>query len=332
MSEAKVIAITGASGFLGMHVARLAYERGYTVRAHVHQTDERSEKLKEISSDIICCEIDDYESISKLVQPADVVVHLVSNFRSSSEGEESYRGINVEGTKKVFKACVEHKVDRLVYCSTIGVHGDVKVTPTVETSPYNPGDLYQETKLEAENYLKEQAKKSGLDLVVIRPCSLYGPGDTRMLKMFRMLKNRTFFFLGPCEENFHPLYVTDAAEYFVEAVESVKVVNEVFIVGGPDGYMPLREYVNTVASALSVKKPYLNFPYWPFYFLGYLCEKVCIPFGIEPILHRRRVKFYKNNRAFDTSKANECFNYSARYDLDQGLDMTIQWYKSNKYL
>lgn len=326
-----VVAISGASGFLGSALTRHFLEQGYRVIAHVHTPD----KAKSLDSRIqrhVVGEIYDRDVVSQLVEGADFVVHTVSNFRSASGKPESYRRINVEGTECIVEAAVQAGVKRFVHCSTIGVHGDVRVTPAVESSEFNPGDLYQETKLESENYVRSKVKQSAMEIVIIRPCSMYGPGDLRMLKMFRMLSKGRFFFVGACQENFHAVYIDDVVAGFEKAVETPNIDGEVFILGGPDGYRPLKEYVSVVAGALKVPEPKLTFPYWMFYYTAWLCEIVCVPFGIEPILHRRRVRFYKNNRAFDTRKAESRLAYQPKTGLKQGMEKTVRWYEQNGLL
>lgn len=321
-----VVAITGATGFLGSALVKRFLDLGYRVRAHVH-TEARLKELDSRVTESFVGEISDKEPITGLVAGADLVIHTVSNFRYASGKPESYRRINVEGTKNVVDAAIEAGVGRIVHCSTIGVHGDVAESSANEASPFNPGDLYQETKLESEEYVRSKIGTGNTEIVVIRPCSMYGPGDMRMLKMFRMLSKGRFFFVGECSENFHAVFIDDVVEGFVNAATKEGVDGEVFLVGGPDGYRPLRDYVGVVASALGVSSPKITFPYWLFHYAAWLCEILCVPFGIEPPLHRRRVRFYKNNRAFDTTKSRELLGCAPSVSLEEGMQKTVAWYK-----
>ncbi|HAC88771.1 MAG TPA: oxidoreductase [Gammaproteobacteria bacterium] len=329
--EKGLIAISGATGFLGTALVKHFLNKGYRVRAHAH-TEDKARQIDRRVEDIVIGEISDDAMITELVTGADFVIHTVSNFRYASGKAESYRRINVTGTKFLIDAAVVAGVKRFVHCSTIGVHGDVAKTPATEDSPFNPGDLYQETKLESEEYVRSKMGKSDMEIVVIRPCSMYGPGDLRMLKMFKMLSKGRFFFLGKCKENFHAVYIEDVVSAFAKAVEVEGIDGEVFIVGGPDGYLPLRGYVGEVAEALGAKPPELTFPYSLFYAAATLCEMVCVPLGIEPILHRRRVRFYKNNRAFDTSKAERVLGYHPSVSLQEGMKRTVAWYRERGLL
>lgn len=142
-----------------------------------------------------------------------------------------------------------------------------------------------------------------MEVAIIRPCSLYGPGDLRMLIMFRMLKKRTFFLVGPCKENFQPLYIDDALSAFRTALTSIEGKDQIVIVVGEDSYPPLKKYIKTTSEAVGAPIPWLKFPYWFFYSAVVVCESVFVPLGKEPPLHRTRVKFFKKDRAFNTQKA-----------------------------
>ncbi len=326
----KRIAVTGATGFLGSHLTERFISDGNQVKIFVRDL-KKADVFEGRVEKIVVGDIADQNRLNELMQGVDIAIHLVSNFRVAAGPPESYRKINVEGTKAALRAARVQGVRRFVYCSTIGVHGSVKDTPATEKSPYNPGDLYQETKTEAEQFCLAASKEEGMEIVVVRPTSLYGPGDMRMLKMFKMLAKKTFFTVGPCNENFHAVYIDDIVEGFLKVIETPGISGEVFLIGGPE-YLPLKAYINTAADALSAPPPFLHFPYWFFYSAAVVCESICVPFGIEPPLHRRRVRFFKNNRAFSIKKAQDVLGYQAKVSLKEGMKRTVDWYRQKGFL
>lgn len=325
------IAITGATGFLGKSLAEDLAKKGHELYLHA-RSEEKKETIKELASKLVVCDINDEAAIKNLVDGADVVVHTVSNFRSASGSPESYTEINLNGTVNTFEQSRETGVKRFVHISTIGVLGDIKECPASETTEFNPGDDYQRTKLEAEKYCRTQAENENLEmkLAVIRPCSLYGPGDMRMLKMFRMLKKGTFFVVGECEANFHAVYIDDLIAGIELAINDDSN-NEVFILGG-DKYISLKEYITIAAHAVGARYPWIKIPFAPMYALSAIVEFACVPFGIEPPIFRRRVKFYRNNRAFDITKAKQKLGYTPEISLEEGMKRTVEWYMANGYL
>jgi dihydroflavonol-4-reductase len=327
--QRKTAAVTGATGFLGSHLVDALLAQGYEVRGlarDVEKARELDPRVKVFIGDI--CDRDVLKAMS---EGCHWVFHTVSNFRTASGPPQSYRHINVEGTRAALEAAAASGVKRFIHCSTIGVHGDVRDTPASEDSPFNPGDLYQETKLEAELLVREAVGRWPMEIVVIRPCSMYGPGDLRMLKMFRMLKKRTFFKAGPCLENFHAGYIDDVVDGFIKAASVPGISGEVFFIGGEE-YLPLDEYIDTAAKAVGAPKPFLRFPYGLLHSAAWLCERIFVPFGVEPPLHIRRVRFFRNNRAFSIAKAKRMLEFQPKISLQEGMRRTVDWYREQGLL
>jgi len=330
MPDIKHVAITGATGFLGSHLTERLLVEGHEVSILARDAA-KARRFEGRVNRIVVSDITDKAAAKELVSEADCVLHLVSNFRTASGPPESYRQVNVEGTRNVLEAASAAGVKRFVHCSTIGVHGHVRSTPADESAPYNPGDLYQETKLEAEQLCREMMPVTDMEIVIVRPCSMYGPGDLRMLKMFRMLAKRTFLMVGPCRENFHAVYIDDIVEGFVRAMQTPGIAGETFIIGG-EGYLPLKDYIALAAKTVGAPMPWIRLPYGPMYAAAALCEAICVPLRIEPPLHRRRVRFYRNNRAFSIEKARKMLNYQPQTGLEEGMRRTVAWYRENGYL
>jgi len=330
MNQRQHIAVTGATGFLGRHLCERLLAEGRQVSI-LARNRASADVYEGRAGRIVIGDIADPSAISELVAGTDVVIHLVSNFRTTAGSPESYHRTNVVGTQTVLDACRKAGVKHLIHCSTIGVHGHVQSTPANESSPVNPGDLYQETKLEAERLARAAASQRALEIVIVRPCSMYGPGDMRMLKMFKLLSKRIFFLVGPCAENFHAVYIDDVVDGFVRVLDTEGLAGETFILGG-DRYLSLKDYIAVAAKAVGAPPPFLKFPYWLFYGAAIACETLCVPFGIEPPLHRRRVRFYRNNRAFDISKARKVLGYTPQVSLEEGMRRTVSWYRENGYL
>lgn len=330
MNTDRKIAVTGATGFLGQHLCERLLDNGYSVSI-LARDPEKAKALAGRVEKTVIGDITDRDAIAELVAGADIVIHLVSNFRTASGPPESYIKTNLKGTETVLEASRNADVQRFIHCSTIGVHGSVKSTPASEDSPYNPGDLYQKTKMEAELVCHREMQKSAMEIIIIRPCSMYGPGDLRMLKMFKMLSKNRFFLVGPCRENFHAVYIDDIVEGFMLSITTQGIAGETFIIGGP-GYLPLDDYIKTAAKAVGSSPPGMRFPYSLFISAALLCEMICVPLRIEPPLHRRRVRFFKNNRAFSIDKARNILGYQPTVDLEEGMRRTVDWYRENGYL
>lgn len=324
------ILVTGGKGFIGGHLVSRLSQLGEKVRVFAH-APVKGETPETAGDEVIWGDVRDSKAVERAVEGVEKVFHLVSNFRKAGSDKKEAYAVNVEGTVNVLRAAKKFGVKRFVHCSTIGVHGDVRSIPADERTPFNPGDLYQETKLMAEQRVWEFYEKTGLPIAVVRPISVYGPGDLRMLKLFRAIKKGQFIMIGDGKVLFHPAYIDDVVAGFIACGTHERAIGEAFIIGG-EGYLSLKELVAMIAARLNVATPRLRIPLMPVEILAGLCEKVCVPWGIEPPLHKRRVSFFKNNRAFSIEKAQRLIGYCPTVLLEEGLDRTICWYQKNGYL
>ncbi len=321
------VLVTGGTGFLGGHLVEGLLARGDRVRVLAHtEPDGKDERVETIWGDVR-----DRATVDRAVDQMDAVIHTVSNFRKAGSDRKEAHAVNVTGSIHVCEAAAAAGVSHLVHCSTIGVHGSVKQVPADEETPFNPGDLYQVTKLEAEQAVRRRADELGLRTTVIRPISMFGPGDTRMLKLFRMIKRGKFLMVGRGEALFQPAYIDDVVRGFLTCLENERAYGKVFIVGG-DEYVPLTRLVEIIAEELEVPVPKRRVPLAPVLAAATVCEWLCAPFGIEPPLHRRRVSFFQNNRAFRIDRIRHELGYEPQISLREGLRRTIRWYDEHGWL
>ena len=140
-----------------------------------------------------------------------------------------------------------------------------------------------------------------------------------------------FGVFGKGEVLFHPSYVDDVVRGFLLCLGNPKAMGEAFIIGG-EGYLTLNELCGLIAEELGVPPPGIHFPMAPMLVAATLCEKICAPLNIEPPLHRRRMSFFQNSRAFSIEKAKRVLGFEPRYSLREGLQATIAWYRDNGWL
>jgi dihydroflavonol-4-reductase len=322
------VLVTGGKGFLGQHIVQELRRRGKGVCILTRPPFNGSQISEK---DVIYTDIRDKGGVEKAAAGFDAIFHLASNFREAGSDKKDAYAVNVEGTENILQAALKQGVKKVVHCSTIGVHGDVKVIPANEETPFNPGDMYQETKMIGEQLVWDFYKKTGLPISVVRPISLMGPGDERMLKLFKTIKKGHFVMIGNGEVYFQPAYIDDVVKGFMLCLEKDEAVGEAFIIGSEE-YVPLKKLVEIIAEELGVKVPKRSIPLAPVLAMAHLCESVCVPLGIEPPLHRRRVSFFQNNRAFYLDKAKRLLNYQPEISLREGIRRTINWYEEKGWL
>lgn len=290
----------------------------------------RADALRAAGAEVVVADLRDAASLRAAVRGVYGIHHIGSLFRQAGFSEAVFHDVNAEGTRRLFDAAIEAGVRRIVHCSTGGVLGDVKTPPGNEDTPYNPGDLYQRSKMEGEKIALEYFRGGRMRGVVIRPAMIYGPGDTRNLKLFRMIARRRFFYVGP-GKHVHFVDVRDLVRAFDLAMNYGELNGGIYHIAGEKA-VPLKEIVELIARELNVPPPRLRLPARPLQCLGSLCEILCRPLGLEPPLHRRRVDFFTKNRAFDGSKAARELGFNPARRFEDEVRNVVAWYREQGWV
>ncbi len=324
------IALTGASGYTGGRLLRMLRERGDEVSALVRPSSV-SAALRASGARLVPGDLTDAAALGRLVEGADAVLHVAAVYRTAGHPDSYYREVNVGGTERLLEAAAAAGVRRFVHTSTVGVHGHVAHPPADEDAPIAPGDIYQETKAEAEALAHDFGRRRGLPVAVVRPGAIYGPGETRLLKLFKSIARGRYAIVGSGETFYHPVHIDDLVRGFLLCLEHPAAAGESFIIAG-ERYVSQRELAALVAAATGGRVLPFRVPALPIQWAGDLVEAVCVPLGIEPPLHRRRVDFWTKSRAFTIAKARRLLGYAPQVSIEEGLRATAEWYRREGWL
>ena len=322
--------MTGASGYTGGHLVAALRRLGLDVRALV-RSQAQAAPLEALGASVVVGALEEPACLPGLVAGASAVIHAAAVYRTAGHPPRYYRDVNVGGTLALLEASAASGVSRFVHTSTVGVHGDVQNPPADEESTIAPGDVYQESKAEAEAAALRFGRERGLKVVVVRPGAIYGPGERRFLKLFRAIARGRYAVVGSGRPYYHPVYIDDLVAGFLLALFSPEAPGEAFILAGPR-YVSQAELARLVARATGGSVLPFRVPAWPLQIAGSLVETVLTPLGIEPPLHRRRVDFWTKSRAFSIEKARRILGYAPKVDLEEGFALTAASYRERGWL
>jgi 2-alkyl-3-oxoalkanoate reductase len=325
------ILVTGGTGFTGTALVRRLLSDGHSVVVLDHKEGLSANELKRRGAEVILGSVTSRDTVARAMQGVDVVHHLAAAFREHNVPEKHYYEVNVEGTRNVLATAARIGVQKVIYCSACGVHGNIDDPPADETAPIRPADYYQQTKYEAEPFVREWNRR-GLRTTILRPAAIYGPGDPeRFFMIFKRVARGVFPMFGDGKTLYHPLYVDNLVEAFVAAMRPDVGNGEAYLIGD-DNYIEIEQLVKAVAAALGVTVTIPHYPVLPLVAAGHVCEQLCKPFGVTPPIFPRRVEWYRQNRAFDIRKAKRDLGYKPLVSLTEGLARTAAWYRAEGYL
>jgi dihydroflavonol-4-reductase len=321
--------VTGATGFTGGHLARQLLRDGQRVRVLVRKGSNAID-LVQAGAEVFEGELTCAEDVSRATAGCARIYHIAAVFRTAGHPDSHYRDVNVGGTLNVLQAARQHGCERVIHCSTGGVHGHIAHPPADENYRFQPDDIYQHTKLEAE-LAAADAIRAGQPISIFRPGAIYGEGDLRFLKLFRSIQRRRFVMIGSGNTRLHMVHVDDMVRGIMLCGTAPAALGQIFLLAGPEA-PTLNQIAATTADIVGVPRPRLRIPVWPVYAAGWACEILCVPLRIDPPLHRRRVGFFTHHREFDLGKAKRLLGFAPSISVYEGIERTVRWYIANGYL
>ena len=327
--------VTGGTGFIGSHLAEEGRRRGadVVVLGLTGRPEEQTnaELLSQKGVEVISGSITDPELCRRAARGATHIFHLAVAMREGGKSDEFFESINLDGTRHLLEAAAAQRVQRFVYCGTIGIYGHRAPGITSETSPLAPGNIYERTKVSAERQVREFAENCGLPAVVLRPADVYGPRDQRLLKLFKGVSRGRFPLFGAGRGRRHMVYVNDVVSAFFKACDRDEAVGEGLIVAGPNA-CTLRELIDEVTRATGSRRYGFQLPLAPMLALAAAVEDACAKLKIDPPIYRRRMDFFYSDSEFDTSRARRVLDWEPRVGLREGIRRTLEDYRRSGLL
>lgn len=318
--------ITGASGFIGTHLARKLLRQDWEVSFLRHERDvPGSEGCRVFQGDIR-----DPDSLKNMFKGTDVLFHLAAALGASRIGPREFFRINAEGTRNVLEAASEAGVSRTVHFSSAGVLGSVqKNHPVGEDHSPSPRDIYDKTKLEGEKIALQFAEK-GVNVVVIRPGWVYGPGDRRTFKLIKALASKKFLLVTKGTARQTPVFIDDLIQGTLLCAEKGKT-GEIYHLAGKEA-LTVKEITGLIARATGLPLSRFPLPTFALKVAAWKMEKAFLLLGREAPLTRGKLAFFIHPKPLSIHKANTDLGYVPQWSFERGIAAAVSWYREHGWL
>ncbi len=312
------ILVTGAAGFIGSHLTEYLILKGFHVVAYDKYNSNgsfgwlnNSKYKKDI--EFVLGDIRDYDHINKTIQNCNKIIHLAAliSIPYSYISPSAFINTNVIGTYNILESAKNSKkFESLIVTSTSEIYGSAKYTPIDEKHPIQGQSPYSASKIGADQLALSYFLSYGLNLNVIRPFNTYGPRQSFRAIIPTIIKqalgDSKFFQLGNLKPKRDFTYIEDTCSAYLKLLKNKKTFGEVYNIGNNTN-VSNNELLNLISKKLNISK------------------KIKIDSKrIRPNLSEVK------ELLCDNSKFIKKFNWKPRYDLNEGLNKYISWFKNNK--
>lgn len=324
--------ITGATGFVGSRLVPALLAEGVECRCLV-RSKERAAALPGAGDPRVTHIVGDLtvpETLAGIADGCDVVFHLAAEGHVSAQSEEAFRrfvAVNVTGTEALIRACAAAgTVERFVHFSSTAAMGLIEkplVTEDDEPRPFTP---YQKSKRESELAALSTGRETGVPVVVLRPCMIYGTGGTgEFAKMARLMRRGRFPKVGR-GRNLTPLVHVDDVVQAAMKAGTRGVPGETYLVAS--AHSPeLDELRAWIMEGWGTKAAYPHVPVWFMFAAAWCFELLGKVTGKAPLATRRNIANTVYDREFSIEKARRDLRYEPAVDLRMGCVETVRWLK-----
>lgn len=322
--------VTGATGFIGGHLAGRLIQDGYRVRCLVRESSDTS-ALEGLDAELVRGDLTDVGSLIDAAQGCRFVLHcgaLVSDWATVEE----IRQVNVAGTRNVLEASSAASAERFVHVSTTDVYGYPGRPGIDETHvPTGFSNWYSETKRAAEAEVRGAEQARGLNVVILRPATVYGPGSEDVIgDIARAMRSGQMFLVDGGRAVAGLLYVENLIDAAVLALRIEAAVGEAFnLTDGLD--VTWKRFVGDLAEGIGCPAPRWSMPYGVAFGIastlehGYRLLRRATRVKTRPLLSRQAVHVLGRDQDFSNRKARETLGWAPRVSYQDGLAATIKW-------
>jgi nucleoside-diphosphate-sugar epimerase len=310
--------VTGGAGYFGDLLTRKLLERGYFVRI----LDINLPADHYPGTEVVQADIRDPDRVLSACEGIDVVFHNAAQV-AIAINKALLWSVNRDGTKNLLESCARHAVKKLIYTSSSAVYGIPKTNPVTEEASLAPVEEYGRAKLAGETLCRESERK-GLDVTIIRPCTIMGHGR---LGIFQILfewihQGKNIPVLNDGKNTYQFVHADDLAEACIQA--SALKGSDVFNCGAAR-FGTMRDALQHLCNYAGTGSKVKSLPMWPMV----AAMNLSAALGISP-LSAYHASMYGRSFYFDIAKAHTRLGWSPRYSNNEMLVESYEWYLANR--
>ncbi len=326
--------VTGATGLLGSHIVEQLRKRDRPTRVLVRPGSD-IEWLRTQGVEFAEGDVTRPETLAAACAGVDAVYHSAAKVGDWGPWEEFQR-VTIDGTRNILEAAIAAQVRRFVHISSISTYGYYTKDQVIDETADLGYKLYKwayysKSKVAAEKIVWQAHRQNRIELSVIRPAWIYGPRDrTTIARLYRMIKAGQAKILGRGDNRLNVVYAGNVAEGAILAADKPEANGEAFNCSN-DGEITQQEYFDLLARTIGAPSVKRHVPYRVAYNAGFFLECLGHLFNWQkpPFITRYAVWLMGRRSYFSTEKARRVLGWEPRVQYEQGVPMTVQWYREH---
>tara|TARA_Y100001968_G_scaffold129588_1_gene118305 strand:+ start:46 stop:1008 length:963 start_codon:yes stop_codon:yes gene_type:complete len=308
-----LVAVTGANGFIAKHLCKYLISNGLSLR-RIQRQSGLDEHIFQIES------IDSCTDWTKALSNVDVIVHCASLVHQpeskSSEVINKYYEINSYGTKNLAEQAFKLGVKRFIFISSIKVNGERTNANNLfdqESRPF-PEDAYSQSKLLAEQYLLDISSRTGLEVIIIRPPLVYGPGvGANFEKLLSLIYKEYPLPFGKFKNRRSLIFVGNLVSFITRCIQSEKSVGRILLICDKET-ISTKVLILSLANAMKKRSLIFDVPLYLLYFISFILRR------------RSQLRRLTDSLEINPQYSYDCLEWTPPYDFKTALDITANWY------